>query len=92
MVKTTLRIPDDLYEKVERLAERDLRSVNQQLVYLIGHAVAVTDESAEKYSQVCDVTERMWQHWPLKDDDGMLHTSSDARAAARRIFEILGLT
>lgn len=42
MAKTTLRIPDDLYAMVEDLAKRDLRSVNQQLVYLIAHAVADT--------------------------------------------------
>lgn len=49
-------------------------------------------ELAEKYGDVCDVVERMWQHWPLEDDTGLRHTSSDARAAASRIFEILGLS
>lgn len=39
MASTTLRLPDDLYAKVVQQAQRDRRSVNAQLVWLIEHAV-----------------------------------------------------
>jgi hypothetical protein len=58
---------------------------------LQGPLVLDTDEYAELYGDVCDVAERMWQHWPLNDGTDLRHTSSDARAAALRIFEILGV-
>jgi predicted transcriptional regulator len=48
MTKTTLRMPDDLYEEVERLAERDHRSVNQQLVHLIAFAAGYMTEDAKR--------------------------------------------
>jgi hypothetical protein len=39
MAKTTLRIPDDLYAKVEEIAEQERRSINAQLLVLIERAV-----------------------------------------------------
>jgi hypothetical protein len=47
--------------------------------------------TAEQYSEICDVVERTLHGLPLTDDSGMLHTSREARAAAGRIIEILGL-
>jgi hypothetical protein len=55
------------------------------------------DEFAEKYGLVCDVVERTYHGWPLdrtaEHDPGLGHlqTSAEARAAASRIFEILGV-
>ena len=47
--------------------------------------------TADQYGQICDVVERTYHGWPLTDDTGFLHTSREARAAAVRIIEILGL-
>jgi hypothetical protein len=47
--------------------------------------------TAEQYGEICDVVERTYHGWPLTDDTGFLHTSREARAAAMRIIEILGL-
>ncbi len=59
------------------------------------------DEYADLYTQVCDVVERNYLELPLVDgpadypeDDfsaQICHTSDEARAAAVRIFEILGV-
>lgn len=49
------------------------------------------EEASEIYSAICDVIERTRQGWPLDDEDEMHHTSTHARAAALRIFDILGI-
>lgn len=52
------------------------------------------DRLATRFSEVCDVVERTYQGWPLEpgpDEAPLLHTSAEARAAAMRIFEILGI-
>jgi hypothetical protein len=49
------------------------------------------DELSGRFAEVCDVLERTWNHAPLTDSTGLLHTSDDARAAARRVFELLGI-
>lgn len=52
------------------------------------------DQLIELYGDVCDVVERTRQGWPLEHDEDnnpYFHTSDPARAAARRIFEILGV-
>jgi hypothetical protein len=55
------------------------------------------DEYTEKYAEVCNVIERNYHSWPLDHDSendpgfGLLHTSDEARAAATRIFKILGI-
>ncbi len=38
-VKTGLRLPDELYERIKQLAEKDLRSVNAQMVTLLREAI-----------------------------------------------------
>ena len=35
MVTTTLRIEDELYEKIVKLAEEEKRSVNSEIVYIL---------------------------------------------------------
>jgi hypothetical protein len=47
--------------------------------------------TAEQYGEICDAVERTYQGWPLTGGDPYLHTSPEARAAANRIIEILGL-
>lgn len=51
------------------------------------------DEYIEAFGRVCDIIERSRQQWPLDPDVGnpWSHTSSEARAAALRIFELLGI-
>lgn len=38
-VKTNLRLPEELYEQIKRLADAELRSINQQMVALLREAV-----------------------------------------------------
>jgi hypothetical protein len=38
-VKTNLRLPDELYESIKRLADRELRSINAQMIVLLTRAV-----------------------------------------------------
>lgn len=47
--------------------------------------------TAGQYSDICDVVERVYQGLPLDADEPFAHTSAEARAAANRIIEILGL-
>lgn len=51
------------------------------------------DDYTTKYGEVCDIVERNYHEWPLEhdDDNPFMHTSKEARAAALRIFEILGI-
>jgi len=35
IIKTVLRIPEPLYEKVKELAEQERRSINNQLLFLL---------------------------------------------------------
>lgn len=52
------------------------------------------DSQAACFGEICDVVERTYQGWPLERGVGeapVLHTSDAARAAAMRIFEILGI-
>jgi len=50
------------------------------------------DETFEAtFCEICDVVERTYQGWPLDhdDDNPYSHTSTEARAAAMRVFELL---
>jgi hypothetical protein len=47
--------------------------------------------TAEQYGDICDVVERTYQDLPLDGDEPVGLTSAEARAAALRIIEILGL-
>jgi hypothetical protein len=38
--RTQIRLPTALYEEIRRLAEKDLRSINAQMVRLLQEAVA----------------------------------------------------
>ncbi len=46
-VKTGLRIPEDLYEAIKKLSEKDLRSINAEMVILLQEAVAARMRKAE---------------------------------------------
>jgi hypothetical protein len=56
-------------------------------------ATRLGDKYDGLFAEVCNVVERMWLHWPLEGGEGgpWLHTSDDARAAARKICDILGI-
>jgi hypothetical protein len=48
--------------------------------------------SAELYGDLCNIIERNYQKMPLpgtEDDDGMLHTSSEARHAANAVLDAI---
>ena len=50
------------------------------------------DETFEAtFGKICDVVERTYQGWPLEHgyDNPHNHTSTEARAAAMRVFELL---
>ena len=74
-MKTAVSIPDDVFEKVERLARRARRSRSEVFSAALREYVArhAPDEVTESINQVCD---RL-----AEQDDGV------ARAAARRILE-----
>jgi hypothetical protein len=44
-VKTGLRLPDDLYEAIKRLAEKELRSINAQIVTLLKEAIEAREKA-----------------------------------------------
>lgn len=55
---------------------------------------ALDPHATEAFAEVCDVVERTYAGMPLErgtDEAPVLHTSKEARAAALRIFEIIGI-
>jgi predicted transcriptional regulator len=38
-IRTTIKLPDDLHERVKQLAERERRTFNGQIVWLVEHAL-----------------------------------------------------
>jgi hypothetical protein len=51
------------------------------------------EEHCRLFAEICNVIERNYQEWPLdgSNDGGIGHTSQEARDAAQRIFDILGI-
>jgi hypothetical protein len=47
-VKTNLRLPEELYEEIKRLAEKDLRSINAQIQALLREAIEARQQAARK--------------------------------------------
>lgn len=35
MIQTTIRIPEELYEKIVKQADKDRRSINSQFIFII---------------------------------------------------------
>jgi hypothetical protein len=82
----TLSMLEGLRERIEK---EGLESVAN---FGVPETTLWEEEYSEKYRAVCDVVERTYQKMPLIDeDDPFLHTSKEARAAAMRIFEMLGI-
>ena len=46
-VKTNLRLPEDLYEKVKRWADKDLRSINAEIQVLLREAIEAREKKAK---------------------------------------------
>jgi hypothetical protein len=47
------------------------------------------EQFEDRYSDLCDF---FWRLFHEEDpDDGLCHTSSESRALARRVFEVLGI-
>jgi hypothetical protein len=40
MVSYTLRIPDELYQQIKQAAERDQRSIQGQILWLVGQGLS----------------------------------------------------
>ena len=74
-MKTAVSIPDDVFEKVERLARRARRSRSEVFSAALREYVArhAPDEVTDSINQVCDQIE--------EQGDGFV------RAAARRVLE-----
>ncbi len=47
-VRTNLRLPAPLYEQIKRIADKELRSINAQMVVLLSEAVALHPSANEK--------------------------------------------
>ena len=47
MTNTVLRIPDELYEKVKKIAEREHRSINSQIVHIISEYIEEYEKSLD---------------------------------------------
>lgn len=74
-MKTAVSIPDDVFEKVERLARRARRSRSEVFSAALREYVArhAPDEVTDSMNQVCDRV--------AEQDDGFVRT------AARRVLE-----
>ena len=47
-VRTNLRLPEELYEQIKQLADKELRSINAQMVILLQSAVAAQQRSQRR--------------------------------------------
>jgi predicted DNA-binding protein len=47
MTNTNLRIPDELYEKLKEIAEREDRSINGQMVHIIRKYIEEFEKAQE---------------------------------------------
>ena len=45
-MRTTVNIPDEMYEKLKRVAERERRSIAKQIVWWIEHQVNREEKEA----------------------------------------------
>ncbi len=50
-VRTNLRLPEDLYEQVKQLADKELRSINAQMVVLLQSAVAASQRTQRREAE-----------------------------------------
>ena len=50
-VRTNLRLPEELYEQIKRLAEKEFRSINAEMVVLLKAAVANTQWRTEREAE-----------------------------------------
>lgn len=57
LVKTQLRIPADLYEQVQVLADKNFRSANSEILYLLSVALGKIKEPAS-YEEVRQIVEQ----------------------------------
>ena len=51
MKRLTLRMPDDLYEALKKLAEKETRSMHAEILHLIKEAIRQTEEAEKKQRQ-----------------------------------------
>lgn len=49
--KTNLRLPEELYAKIRALAERERRSINQQMVVMLEEAVETRRKDDEEFQR-----------------------------------------
>jgi len=53
IVKSTIPFPKEIYEKVKKLADKERRSINQQIIYMLAE-YEKNDEIIEKLNQVIE--------------------------------------
>lgn len=59
MARLTLRVPDDVYQRIQERAAASNRSINSQIVYDLTHAV--DDEDQRRKAIEKEVDEYLWQ-------------------------------
>ncbi len=50
-VRTNLRLPEELYEQIKQLADKELRSINAQMVVLLQSAVVAAQRAQRREAQ-----------------------------------------
>ncbi len=50
-VRTNLRLPEDVYEQVKQLADKELRSINAQMVVLLQSALAANQRTQRREAE-----------------------------------------
>lgn len=48
MIQTTLRLDEKLYEKIVKLAEKDKRSINQEIIYIFEEYLSMVKWKKER--------------------------------------------
>ena len=51
MKRLSLRIPDDLYDELKKLAEKNTRSMHAEILHLIKEAIRYSEEAEKKQRQ-----------------------------------------
>src|SRR5690606_18585699 len=54
MIRFSLRIPDDVHRRVKALAERERRSINEQIVRMLETHPEVMEMTVEVFCEICD--------------------------------------
>lgn len=56
-------LPDDLYDRIKRLSEREHRSLSSQALVLLEEALSRTEEPRERRLELVEAIERRHEAW-----------------------------